>query len=137
MVDNDPRVYLPNLAIEFRTAMLVTRTPGGELRARPLSPAAVHDDGLLYFATLADAAKVAEIAAHPEVLVAMQEGPRYASITGAARICRERALIDRLWSERWRAWFPAGKDDPTLSILAVAPRDAEYWDRSRGTSARL
>jgi general stress protein 26 len=137
MAENDPRVHLIDLVTEFGTAMLITHTRGGAMRARPLSPATAHDDGLLYFATLADAAKVAEIAADPEVLVTMQQGARYASIMGAARIFRERALIDRIWSERWREWFPAGKDDPTLSILALAPRDAEYWDQRRGTSARL
>lgn len=128
--DSNPRIHLYNLITKFHTAMLVTRTPGGALRARPLSLAAVHDEGLLYFATSVDSPKVAEIAAHPEVLITLQDGVRYVSISGAARVCRERALIDRLWSESWRVWFPEGKDDPALCILAVAPRDAEYWDQS-------
>ncbi len=128
--DGDPRVHLFELVTKFRTAMLVTRTRGGELRARPLSLAAEHDDGLLYFATSVDSPKVEEIAAHPDVLVTLQDSVRYVSISGAARICRERALVERLWTETWRVWFPGGKDDPALCILAVAPRDAEYWDQS-------
>jgi general stress protein 26 len=121
---------LYNLVTKFHTAMLVTRTVGGALRARPLSLATAHDDGLLYFATSVDSPKVAEIAANPDVLLTMQDGSCYVSITGAARICRERALIDRLWSESWRVWFPGGKEDPSLCVLAVAPRDAEYWDQT-------
>jgi general stress protein 26 len=131
MTDNaDPRVHLFELVSKFRTAMLVTQTGGGALRARPLSLAPEHDDGLLYFATSIDSPKVEEAAAHPEVLVTMQDSTRYVSIAGAARICRERTLIDRLWSESWRVWFPGGKDDPALCVLAVAPRRAEYWDQS-------
>ena len=126
----DPRVHLFELVTKFHTAMLVTRAAGGALRARPLSLAPAHDEGLLYFATSIDSPKVEEVTAQPEVLVTMQDDLRYVSIAGAARICRERALIDRLWSETWRVWFPRGKDDPALCILAVAPHSAEYWDRS-------
>jgi general stress protein 26 len=126
----DPRIHLFELVTKFRTAMLVTRTPGDQLRARPLSLAHAHDEGLLYFATSLDSPKVDEVMVHPDVLVTMQDSQRYVSIAGAARICREPALIDRLWSESWRIWFPQGKADPALCILAVAPRSAEYWDQS-------
>jgi hypothetical protein len=37
-------------------------------------------------------------------------------------------LIDELWSEAWKVWFPGGKEDPNLCVLAIAPSSAEYWD---------
>jgi hypothetical protein len=27
-----------------------------------------------------------------------------------------------------RAWFPKGKDDPNIALLAVHPEEGEYWD---------
>ncbi len=39
-------------------------------------------------------------------------------------------MIDRLWSEPWRVWFPDGKDDPNLVLLKVEPTGGEYWDNS-------
>jgi general stress protein 26 len=128
--DSDRRIHLFDLVTKFRTAMLVTRSAGGGLRARPLSLADTHDEGLLYFATSVESPKVAEIAAHPEVVVTMQDSTRYVSISGVARVSREPGLVDRLWSESWRVWFPGGKDDPELCIVAVAPQAAEYWDQS-------
>ncbi len=66
----------------------------------------------------------------PEVAVTLQDSRRFVSIAGTARITRDRALIDRLWSETWKLWFPQGKGDPELCIIEVTPRDAEYWDQS-------
>jgi general stress protein 26 len=113
----------------FATAMLVTRTEDGGLRSRPLS--VVHDDDdpdTLYFSTAIDSPKVREIEADPRVNVSMQDGRRFVSVTGTARLVKDRALIEKLWSETWRVWFPAGKDDPSLYILVVSPSEAAYWD---------
>jgi general stress protein 26 len=128
--DADPRAQLLELVREFKTAMLVTHRLDGPLRARPLSLAQEHDDGVLYFATAVDSPKVDEVVVAPDVLVTLQDSSRYVSISGKARVTRDRALIERLWSEPWRVWFPDGKDDPKLCILAVIPEEAEYWDQS-------
>jgi general stress protein 26 len=115
---------------DFDTAMLVTRTHDGELRARPLTVATAQDDGYLYFSTSVESPKVAEITEDQHVAVTFQDSKRYVSLTGTARLSRDRALIDRLWSEAWKVWFPKGKDDPTLAILIVAPIAGEYWDNA-------
>jgi general stress protein 26 len=129
--DHDAREHhLLTLLKSFHTAMLVTRNHAGAMRARPLSLSEEHDQGLLYFATSVDSPKVDEIEELPDVLVTLQDSRRYVSITGTARITRERSLIDRLWRESWRVWFPQGKDDPALCLVVVTPREAEYWDQS-------
>jgi general stress protein 26 len=113
----------------FSTAMLVTRTEDGGLRSRPLSVVHDKDDpDTLYFATAIDSPKVSEIEADPRVNVSMQDGRRFVSITGTARLVQDRALIDKLWSEPWKVWFPQGKEDPSLYILIVSPSEAAYWD---------
>jgi general stress protein 26 len=122
--------HLEELLKHFHTAMLVTHTEGSGLRARPLALASAHDAGVLYFATSVASPKIAELERTPEVALTLQDSRRYVSIGGTARITRDRALIDRLWSEAWKLWFPKGKDDPELCIVEVTPRQAEYWDQS-------
>ncbi len=126
----EDRQHLEELLKHFHTAMLVTHTEGAGLRARPLTLAAAHENGRLTFATSVASSKIAELERTPEVLVTLQDSRRYVSIGGTARITRDRALIDRLWSEAWKLWFPKGKDDPELCIVEVTPHEAEYWDQS-------
>jgi general stress protein 26 len=129
--DADERRHLAKLIEHFHTAMLVTHAAGdGSLRARPLSLADAHDHGLLYFSTSIGSAKVSELERTPKVAVTLQDSRRYVSISGLARVSRDRALIDRLWSEAWRLWFPEGKGDPDLCIVEVTPHEAEYWDQT-------
>jgi general stress protein 26 len=127
--ETNGRARLSELMAKFSTAMFVTRTGDGQLRARPLSFAGEHD-GLLCFATSAESPKVTELSEDPRVAVTMQDDARYISISGTAELSDDRALIEELWREPWRVWFPEGKSDPALRILRVRPVLAEYWDQS-------
>ena len=129
------RAHLSELLEKFATAMLVTRTADGRLRARPLSFAG-ELGGRLYFSTSADSPKVAELQSDPRVAITMQDSLRYVSISGLAEIRDDRSLVERLWREAWRVWFPGGKSDPALRILAVQPEAAEYWDQSGARGLR-
>jgi general stress protein 26 len=129
MSGTSARGELHDVLKAFATAMLVTRAPDG-MHARPLAIARLDADGEIYFATSIDSPKVADIESEPAVLVTFQDGARHAVLRGSARILRDASLIDELWSEGWRIWFPAGKSDPLLAIIAVRPIDAEYWDDS-------
>jgi len=136
--DAEKRDRLRKLIAEFDTAMLVTHGPDG-LRSRPLAIAKKgHDPGdpVMYFSTAIESGKVSDLQNDAEVNVSMQEKRRFVSLTGTARVVRDRALIDRLWAEDWKIWFPKGKDDPSLSILIVEPRDAAYWDIGGGTGLK-
>lgn len=130
LTDPEKRKVLKDLIRDFDTAMLVTRTPDGGMRSRPLAIADSRDDGGLYFATSIESPKVAELEVEPRVNVALQGKAKFVSVTGEARIERDRALIDQLWSESWKVWFPQGKDDPSLCIVTVEPSEAAYWDNS-------
>ena len=124
----EKRKRLSELVNRFDTAMLVTRSGDGGMRARPLAIADAGDDETLYFSTSLESPKVREIEADPHVNVVMQDGRRYVSLSGLARVVRDRGLIERLWSPSWKIWFPNGKDDPSLCLLRVEPVEAAYWD---------
>lgn len=134
--DAEKRERLSTLLSLFDTAMLVTRTDGGGMRSRPLSIAESQDDGAMYFSTAIDSPKVEELEADPHVDVVMQDGRRFVSLSGIARVVRDRALIDRLWRPAWKVWFPQGKEDPSLCLLRVDPVEAAYWDMSGTTGVR-
>jgi general stress protein 26 len=128
--DEETRRHFGKVVGKFATAMLVTRTPHGELRARPLTVAGAEPNGTVYFATSVESPKVHEIDVDAHVVVTFQSDKAYASLSGTARLERDRSLVERLWKETWKVWFPKGKDDPSLAILIVSPTAAEYWDQS-------
>ena len=110
----------------FDTAMLVTHSSRNGLHARAMAVAELRPDDM-YFSTSLQSPKIAEIASNPAVAVTFQSRSQFASVYGNAYVVRDRALIERLWSEAWRVWFPGGKDDPSLCLIRVEAREAEYW----------
>jgi general stress protein 26 len=118
------------------TVMLATRLGSDELHCRPMAVARVDDDGTMYFATGMSSPKIDELRTDARVQIIFQSKTRYATVSGTARIRRERALIDELWNDSWKIWFPDGKDDPDIAIVEVVPTRGEYWDQSgtRGLS---
>ena len=125
----DTREHLFDIIEDFDTAMMITRD-GENFHARPMAVARFEKGTDAYFATSLDSPKVAEIEARPQILLTFQGDTTYASVEGRASVVRDRALIEKLWSPAWKAWFPQGKDDPNQCILKVDPTAAEYWDNS-------
>ena len=125
-----PQRQLKDLLKGFDTAMLITGGANGSVHARPMSVAEINEAGELYFATAAGSAKVSEIKKDAEVTLIFQGRLTFVSLSGTAEVVKDQALIDKLWSEAWRVWFPKGKTDPTLRLLKVVPEEAEYWDSS-------
>lgn len=130
MATTSPADKLHELLEGFDAAMLVTSTPEGRLRSRPMALADVDPDGTLWFLTQRGSPKMAEIARDEQVNVAMQSTLKFVSITGTATPIVDRQKIDELWNEAWKTWFPGGKDDPKLVLLRVDPESGEYWDNS-------
>lgn len=126
----DTQDHLYELLSGFSTAMLVSHEPGSGLHARPMAVAELKPDAAACFATDRRSPKIAEISRDPNVLITFQSSSQYATVAGKASVVSDRAEIERLWSEAWKVWFPAGKDDPNLVILKVEPNHGEYWDNS-------
>ena len=121
-----PRLY--EVLRGFSVAMIVTHGIDGTMIARPMTVARIDRGGRLYFATLIESTKVDEVLADPHVTVVFQSKAHYVAVRGVAHISFDRALLASLWQEVWRTFFPAGRDDPSLAILIVDPRQADTWD---------
>jgi general stress protein 26 len=126
----DSREHLHDLIKGFHTALLTTRSADGGIHIRPMQVARMVAEQELLFATGLTSPKVAEIEKNNQVAVSFQGSSDYAVLYGTARVRKDRALVEELWSEAWRMWFPNGKDDPNLCFLSVTPVSAEYWDNS-------
>lgn len=142
----DQQQHLYDLVKDFGTAMMVTRTRDGHPHARPMAVGQLLPDAQAYFVTGIDTPKIVEIENDAETLITFQGKAEFATLSGVVSIERDPAIIDRLWNESWRTWFPKGKEDPSLCVLRFEPREGEYWDDSgmqglkylfRGTKAVL
>jgi general stress protein 26 len=126
---------LRELLAELDTIMLVTRTPEGLMRARPM---ALQDldavkDCDLWLVTGEETPKVAEISEEHSVCVAAlrSRDRAYVSISARADVQRNPAEIRRLWQPSWKAWFD-GPDDPRIAIMKLEVLRAEYWEPEGG-----
>jgi len=119
-------------AINF--AMLTTED-GGHLRARPMVAAQSEFTGTLWFFTKASSHKVDEVQQEQRVGVTYADGGTqdYVSLSGSARLVRDKASIEEHWSEPMRTWFPKGKEDSEIALLKVDIEMAEYWDAPNHT----
>ena len=137
---------------KFDSAMLVTRATGGGaassaagtggadtaagLDARPMWIAKVEKSCDLWFFTDADSGKVRELAADPRVQIVAQDGGRFVSVAGTARVLDDRNKARELWKEPYKVWFPDGVDDPRLRLIHVSADAGEFWDNAGGNKVK-
>jgi len=116
-------------------AMLVTEDEqDGSLRSRPMATQKLEFDGTLWFFTDADSPKVDDIHREWRVNVSYADAGKntYVSVSGLAKLNRDRTRIDQYWNDFLKTWWPKGKDDPNLALLEVEVTDAHYWDGAAG-----
>jgi general stress protein 26 len=130
---------LGELIKEVKIAMLTTMDDQGRHRSRPMGTQQVEFDGDLWFFTGSDSEKAREIAAHPQVNVSYADpgANRYVSVSGKATLVEDADKMEELWNPIFKAWFPDGLDDPTLTLLRVEVEEAEYWEAPPGAAGMV
>ena len=126
------RERIGKLIENIHICMLTTLAADGTLDSRPMGLKTQDFDGRLWFLTRKESGKVGEIAedAHVSVVFAEPGDSKYVSMKGRARVYQDRAKIDELWNPMMKAWFPEGKDDPSVAVLEVTVVEAQYWEAS-------
>jgi len=128
---------LKRLLKGMSVGMLTTQTATGETHTRPMLVHDIDESGWLWFLTDRTSRKAWELIHNPNASVTFQSprGDRYVSVHGTAIVVRDEMIVNRLWNPTYRAWFPKGKRDPELVLVAVRVSRAEYWlvPRSRIT----
>lgn len=125
--DDVDRVWTLMKKIGF--CMLSTHD-GEDIRARPMAAYVERDEHAIYFLTDAASHKDEEIERNPHVGLAFADAgdEKYVSVTGRAAILNDRQKIKGLWSTPAKAWWD-NPDDPSIRVLKITPKDAQYWDR--------
>lgn len=114
---------------EFDNAMMVTHGAATGLHARPMAIADVDKDGSIWFITGEDTSKVYELEKDSSILAVMQNRTKQLTVGGRGELRRDRAKVEQVWKEPFRAWFK-DKNDPNIVLIRLNPIEAEYWDAS-------
>ena len=126
----DDVARLGDLLEDIDFCMLTTVDGSGQLHARPMSTQRFEFDGTLYFLTDVESHKVEDIERNPQVLVSYADtkDQTYVAVHGRASLARDEAKLEELWSPAYRAWWPQGRNDPGIRVLAVDVDRADYWE---------
>jgi general stress protein 26 len=92
----------------------------------------VHDvdaSGWLWLITDRQSRKACELSRNPHVTLTFQSksGTRYVSVQGTGVVVRDDVKLRELWNPALRNWFPLGRRDIEIVLIAVRVTRAEYW----------
>lgn len=115
---------------DIKLCMLTTVNEQGQMHSRPMYTQEIKEDGLVWFFINIDSHKVDEIRNNKNINLSYSDPSKnlYISASGVAIVNQDKAKIDELWNPFLKAWFPEGKDDPTVALLKVELDEAEFWD---------
>lgn len=116
------------------TCLFTTRLTQVPLTTRPMAVQKVCDQGNFWFLSDIDSDKNQEIAldSRVQLFICNTSNYEFLSVYGRATVSPDRKKIDELWSDIAKAWFPGGKDDPSVTVIKVTPEQGFYWDTKDG-----
>lgn len=127
MTETPDAQKITSLLEDFRFGMFTT-IDGGKPVARPFTIQEVEDGGDLWFLVSKQSSAVRQLAADPRAGVALSSNDSWVSLTGTAQVVDSQERVDRYWSPVVEAWFPDGKEDPSVTVLKFSADGGEYWD---------
>jgi general stress protein 26 len=129
-----------DLIDDIETAMFTTRRADGHLVSRPMATQGRADGADIWFVTMKGSPKLEEIAADANVNLAYfkQRTKEWISVSGRARIVRDRKKIRELYRPDWRAWFgdeggeaDGTPEDPRMVLIGVRIDMAVYLELNK------
>jgi general stress protein 26 len=127
MTLNYGRKNLFDVVDDFDVAMLVTHS-ANSIHARPMAIAQLDFGIGVYLITNINSLKIDEIYVNQNALLTFQSARRFASVSGELAVLIDGLLIEKLWKEAWKVWFPSGKHDPNIALLKFTAHEGEFWD---------
>ncbi len=126
---------LRKMADDINICMFCTASGNGlPFETRPMSTIKADENGKLWFFSSAASYKNREVNAeeHVQLIYSKPSTADFMVVYGKGYIRRDKQIIDELWNNYIKAWFPEGKDDPALTVIEVVPDEAYYWDTKHG-----
>lgn len=118
-------------------AMLTTALPDGKLLSHPMSIQGVSEDADVWFFLALDGDQAEALRGDPHVNLSVTEAGSWLSVAGQARLVEDRTMIEQLWTEHAREYFPQGTEDPNLGLLRISGDSAQFWGMPGGKVAGL
>jgi len=122
---------------DIKIAMMTTRRPDGHLESRAMANQKRADGADLWFVTSDDSAKLRDLEYDPHVNLAYYKPNSYewVSVSGVARLIRDRAKIAELYEPDWKGWFGSEggerdgtANDPRIVLIAVDVHAAVFLE---------
>jgi general stress protein 26 len=119
----------------IETAMFTTRGPTGQLVSRPMATQERIEGADLWFVSNAETHKLEDLALDPHVNCSYYKNRthEWVSVSGLARVTKNRVRIRQLYKEDWKAWFgdeggdrDGGPNDPRIALILVEAELATY-----------
>jgi general stress protein 26 len=117
-----------DLVNDIEIAMMTTRRPDGHLESRAMASQKRAAGADLWFVSCEDTAKLRDLTGDPHVNLAYYKDRtrEWISVSGVAKISRDRQKIHELYATDWAAWFPqegdarhGTPDDPRMVLIGV------------------
>ena len=117
--------------------MLTTRRRDGHLESRAMATQKRASGADLWFVTSDGTAKLRDIENDPHVnLSFFKDGTmEWISISGTAKISRDRGKVHELYASDWKAWFPeegdprhGTPDDPRMVLIGITIHAAVFLE---------
>ena len=116
------------LVDEIEIAMMTTRRPDGHLESRAMASQKRAAGADLWFVSCEETAKLRDIASDPHVNLSYYKDRtrEWISVSGIARMTRDRAKIRELYAADWKIWFNDAGDprhgtveDPRIVLIGI------------------
>ena len=117
------------------TAMFTTRRSNGQLVSRPMATQERIEGADLWFVTDATTHKLDDLSLDPHVNCAYYNNRtrEWVSVSGVARVSKNRTRIRQLYKEDWKVWLgdqgderDGGPTDPRIALILVDADSAIY-----------
>ena len=134
---NDELKKLHEMIEDLEIAMMTTRRADGHLVSRAMANQKHAPGADLWFVTSDETHKVEELENEPHVNLAYYRDRtrEWISVSGVAKVSKDRETIGELWAEDWALWF--GKDgdpragtadDPRITLIGVDVASAVFFE---------
>jgi Uncharacterized stress protein (general stress protein 26) len=126
---------LDELIEGIETAMFTTRRLDGHLVSRPMATQKRIAHADLWFVTNSETHKLDDLHLDPHVNCAYynSKSREWVSVSGVARVSRDRHRIKTLYKPEWKVWFGdeggkrnGGPDDPRIALIFVEADSVVY-----------
>lgn len=117
--------------------MMTTRRPDGHLESRAMATQKWASGADLWFVTTESTGKLRDVEhdAHVNLAYYKDRTREWISVSGLAKISRDRQTIHALYAEDWRIWFPnegdprhGTPDDPRMVLIGVDVHAAVFLE---------